>query len=223
MRRWVSLVVVAFGALALGWLGRGWLSSGPGDLADGKEGPCPGGAEPVHWKAPMDPSYVRDQPGKSPMGMDLVPVCPGTGVGGPGIRIDPAVVQSIGVRTAHVERTDLSRRVRTVGRVTYDERLVSHIHTKFQGWIERLYVKYEGERVARRQSLLEIYSPELVSTQEELLQAVRYRENTSGSPFPDVVEGGEALLRAARRRLELFDIQSATSDACLRPGRCARR
>jgi multidrug efflux pump subunit AcrA (membrane-fusion protein) len=141
------------------------------------------------------------------MGMDLVPVCPGEGGGeGAGIRVDPAVVQSIGVRTALVERRDLARHIRTVGRVTYDERLVSHIHTKFQGWIERLYVKSEGDRVDHGQPLLEIYSPDLVSTQEELLQAVRYRHNTSGSPFPDVVEGGESLYRAARRRLELFDI-----------------
>lgn len=216
MKRWPMLVAVGLTALALGWLARGWLP-GAGDDAD--DGPCPGGAQPLHWKAPMDPTYVRDQPGKSPMGMDLVPVCPGGGgAEGTGIRIDPAVVQSIGVRTAPVERRDLARQVRTVGRVTYDERRVSHIHTKFQGWIERLYVKYEGERVEHGQPLLEIYSPELVSTQEELLQAVRYRESTVGSPFADVAEGGEALLRAARRRLELFDIRDRDIDRLLETG-----
>ena len=65
----------------------------------------------------------------------------------------------------------------TAGRVDYDERLVEHVHIKVQGWIEELYVKYEGEMVERGQPLLELYSPELVSTQEELLIAARYRDS----------------------------------------------
>jgi Cu(I)/Ag(I) efflux system membrane fusion protein/cobalt-zinc-cadmium efflux system membrane fusion protein len=156
----------------------------------------------------MDPSFVRNEPGKSPMGMDLVPVCPEespVGEGG-GIRIDPALVQSMGVRTAPVERRDLARSIRTVGHVAYDEGRVSHVHTKVQGWIEELYVEYEGATVDRGQPMLEIYSPELVSTQEELLQATQYRDDTSSSPFEDIVEGGQALYRASRRRLELWDI-----------------
>jgi Cu(I)/Ag(I) efflux system membrane fusion protein len=202
-----ALVVVA---LVLGWYGRGLLApeaTGPQATAAG-EGPCPGGAEPLYWKAPMDPTYVRDEPGKSPMGMDLVPVCPGAAEAstGPGIRIQPEVLQNIGVRTVVVEPRDLARRIRAVGRVDYDERLVEHVHTKIQGWIEQLHVQYEGEMVELGQPLLEIYSPELVSTQEELLQAARYRALTAESPFADVAEGGEALFRATRRRLELWDI-----------------
>lgn len=212
-------------AIALGWLGRGWLGSAgaparPEKVAERRgDGPCPDGAEPLYWKAPMDPSYVRDRPGKSPMGMDLVPVCPGEGAGdGQGLRIDPAVVQTIGVRTAPVERRDLARRIRAVGRVAYDERRVAHVHTKIQGWVERLDVKYEGEAVERRQPLLEIYSPELVSTQEELLLAARYRDTTAQSEFADVSEGGEALYRATRRRLELWDIPESDIDRLLETG-----
>jgi hypothetical protein len=129
----------------------------------------------------MDPTYVREEPGKSPMGMDLVPVCgdaADTGDAG-AVRISPNMIQRIGVRTGRVERRDLARRVRAVGRVDYDERLVDHVHTKIQGWVERLYVEYEGEMVKPGQPLLEIYSPELVSTQEELLLAARYRDMTS--------------------------------------------
>jgi multidrug efflux pump subunit AcrA (membrane-fusion protein) len=212
MKRWTLLIVVAFTALALGWGLRDWSAQreagAPAASRDARNaaGPCPGGAQPLHWKAPMDPSYVRDAPGKSPMGMDLVPVCPDDAGAGPGLRIDPALVQSIGVRTAPVVRRDLARRIRAVGRVDYDERRVDHVHTKFQGWIERLHVEYVGEIVERGQPLLEIYSPELVSTQEELLQAARYRETTSESAFEDVARGGDALFRATRRRLELFDI-----------------
>jgi Cu(I)/Ag(I) efflux system membrane fusion protein/cobalt-zinc-cadmium efflux system membrane fusion protein len=156
----------------------------------------------------MDPTYVRDSPGKSPMGMDLVPECPsgGEAVAEGVVRIDPAVVQSIGVKTARVQCRDLTRTIRTVGRVEYDERLVAHVHTKVQGWVEKLYIEYEGQMVVAGQPLLEIYSPELVSTQEELLIAARYRDETSQSDFADVHEGGESLLEATRRRLELWDI-----------------
>jgi len=90
--------------------------------------------------------------------------------------------------------------------VDYDERLVHHVHTKVQGWVEELYVEYEGQMVKRGQPLLEIYSPELVSTQEELLIAARYREQTRESGSPDVRGGGESLFEATRQRLELWDV-----------------
>ena len=79
----------------------------------------------------------------------------------------------------------------------YDERLVSHVHTKVQGWVENLHVHYTGQMVTRGQPLLEIYSPELLSTQEELLIAVRYREETSHSSSEDVKDAGASLLSAA--------------------------
>lgn len=207
---WIAVSALVAVAAAGGW----WAGTrtAPGGaappVASAGAGPCPGGAEPLYWKAPMDPSYVRNEPGKSPMGMDLVPVCPDEegNSGGPGIHIESAVLQNMGVRSVVVERRALARKVRAVGRVDYDERLVTHIHTKIQGWIEDLHVQYEGETVKRGQPLLEIYSPELVSTQEELLQAARYRDVTSKSSFPDVVEGGEALFGATKRRLELWDI-----------------
>ena len=156
----------------------------------------------------MDPSYVREAPGKSPMGMDLVPECPSVANSAPegAVVIDAATVQNIGVRTAPVERRDLSRAVRAVGRVAYDERRVVHVHTKVQGWIENLSVDFVGQKVKRGRPLLEIYSPELVATQEELLLAARYRDSTKGSPFPDVRGGGDSLFEATKRRLALWDI-----------------
>jgi len=220
----ISLVLVVAAAAAGGWLANGLLSRAPGGPATGApqagSGPCAGGAEALYWKAPMDPTYVREKPGKSPMGMDLVPVCPGEGDAAPagGVKIDPGLVQNMGVRTAAVERRDLTRTVRAVGRVDYDERLVEHVHTKIQGWVEKLHVEYEGEMVKRGQPLLEIYSPELVSTQEELLLAARYRESTGGSPFADVKSGGDDLFRATRRRLELWDVPDRDIDRLLESG-----
>jgi len=169
----------------------------------------------------MDPTYVRDKPGKSPMGMDLVPVCPAEGAtpAAGGVKIDSEMIQNMGVREAVVERRDLTRVVRAVGLVDYDERLVEHVHTKIQGWVEKLYVEYEGEMVKKGQPMLEIYSPQLVSTQEELLIAARYRDETSKSPFPDVKRGGEELFKATRRRLELWDIPDRDINAVLKNGK----
>lgn len=222
-RRLVSYVIVAALAGLGGLLVRGWMegeavmSAGkPGDAARA-DGPCPGGAAALYWRAPMDPAYVRDAPGKSPMGMDLVPVCPDEGGAAPAgmVSIDPTIVQNIAVRTAPALRRDLTRKLRTVGRVTYDERLIEHVHTKIQGWVEKLHVEFEGQTVKKGEPLLEVYSPELVSTQEELLLASRYRDVTAESPFADVREGGEALLKASRRRLELWDIPRRDIDRLL--------
>lgn len=227
-KRWISYLVVAGLAAGAGAMiarkategGEGPHDAAPAS-AEKAAGPCPGGAEPLYWKAPMDPSYIRDKPGKSPMGMDLVPVCPGEAGAAPegSIRIDPATEQNIGVRMAPAERRDLARKIRAVGRVAYDERLVEHVHTKFQGWVEKLYVDYEGQEVKRGQPLLEIYSPELLSTQEELLLADRYRKSTEKSPFSDVSAGGEALFKATRRRLELWDIPDAEIRRLLNEGK----
>ena len=223
MDRTVPIVIVAVAAAGLSWWGRGLMepqaSSEMPSMSAG-DGPCPGGAEAEYWKAPMDPTYVRKQPGKSPMGMDLVPVCPDAAAGstGSGLHIDPALIQNMGVKLGTVERSDLTRAIRAVGRVAYDERRVSHIHTKVQGWIEKLFVEYEGERVEHGAPLLEIYSPELLATQEELLLAKRYRETTGASSSEDVRVGGQNLLEATRRRLELWDIPDREIDELLERG-----
>ncbi len=126
----------------------------------------------LYWVAPMDPNYRRDKPGKSPMGMQLVPVYDDGGDGS-SITISPAVVQNLGVRTAIAEKTRLWRGIDTVGYVDFDESKLSHIHLRTEGWIEKLYVTSEGERVKKNQRLLDIYSPELVNAQEEYIQALK--------------------------------------------------
>jgi Cu(I)/Ag(I) efflux system membrane fusion protein/cobalt-zinc-cadmium efflux system membrane fusion protein len=226
-RRFLTLLSLAL-ALATGWWARSLVPSGPerathGISTSGGE-TCPGGVAPLHWRAPMDTSFVRDAPGKSPMGMDLLPVCPvGTDAGTDGgILIDAATIQNMGVRTTHVERRDLARSVRAVGRVAYDERRVTHVHTKVQGWVETLFVDFVGQEVKRGQPLLEIYSPELVATQEELLLAARYRESTKVSPFDDVRGGGESLFDATKRRLALWDIPERDVRRLLETGEVKR-
>jgi Cu(I)/Ag(I) efflux system membrane fusion protein len=99
--------------------------------------------------------------------------------------------------------------LRAVARVTYNEKRLATIAPKIGGWIERLHVNFTGERVKRGQRLLDIYSPELLATQEEYLVALRAKKEFGQSPYPSVAGGGDALLEAARRRLELWDISRA--------------
>jgi Cu(I)/Ag(I) efflux system membrane fusion protein len=218
---WIGALLLAIVAGGLGWFANDRFAASEA----GPAGPCPGGLSPAHWRAPMDPTYVRNEPGKSPMGMDLIPVCTGDTPGSMSepaaagvVEIDPTVIQNIGVRSVRVERRDMVRHIRTVGRVAWDERRVSHVHTKVQGWIERLHVQFEGQRVERGQPLLEIYSPELVSAQEELLIASRYREATAASPIAEVSRGGSAMFDATRRRLALWDIPDAVIEQLLESG-----
>jgi Cu(I)/Ag(I) efflux system membrane fusion protein len=126
----------------------------------------------LYWVAPMDATYRRDEPGKSPMGMDLVPVYD-EGGDGSSVKISPAVENNMGVRTATVKKDKLWRRIDTVGYVDFDENKISHLHLRTKGWIEKLYVKSEGERIKKGQLLFEVYAPELVNAQEEYLQALR--------------------------------------------------
>jgi len=145
--------------------------------------------EVMYWVAPMDPNYRRDKPGKSPMGMDLVPVyADSSGADADVISINPAVVQNLGVRTAKAERGKLWRRIDTVGYVAFDERKLSHVHLRTDGWIEKLYVKSDGETVKKGDVLFELYSREVVNAQEEYVQALRGKN--------------DYLKRASRERLE---------------------
>ena len=145
---WIGVLGVAVAAAGGGWWANGRFGAG----GSTPQGPCPGGAMPAYWRAPMDPTYVRDEPGKSPMGMDLVPVCPEdtadpASASTPGVvGIDRTVIQSMGVRTTRAEQRDLVRHIRTLGRVAWDERRVTHVHTKVQGWVEQLHVQFEGQR-----------------------------------------------------------------------------
>jgi RND family efflux transporter MFP subunit len=158
-----------------------------------------------YWRAPMDPTYISDKPGKSPMGMDLVPVYEDE-IGEGAIGIDPVTVQNMGLRTAPVKTGELTRTVRTVGYVDYDERKLYIVNTKITGWIEKLHVNTTGEVVQKGQPLLEIYSPELVSTQEEYLSALKNYSELKDSPYEEARAGALELLNSTRKRLEYWDI-----------------
>ncbi len=162
----------------------------------------------LYYKDPMHPWITSDKPGKAPdCGMDLVPVYEGEKESEEGVvRIDPAIVQNIGVKIEPVKRMRLTKTIRTVGRVDYNETKIAVITTKISGWIERLYVDYTGKFVRKGEPLFEIYSPELVTAQEEYLQAINYRKSVSNSKDQNIIEGANQLVESARKRLLYWDI-----------------
>lgn len=122
------------------------------------------------------------------------------------VRLDAESARRIGVTFATAERRSLARTVRTMATVTYDETRIVNVSPKIEGWIERLYVDFTGAPVGRGQPLLELYSPMLVSAQEELILARRLADESAGDPDPRAAERARQLLEAARRRLAYWDI-----------------
>jgi Cu(I)/Ag(I) efflux system membrane fusion protein/cobalt-zinc-cadmium efflux system membrane fusion protein len=160
----------------------------------------------LYWRAPMDPNEIYDKPGKSKMGMDLVPVYEdetgGTGL----VSIDPIVVQNMNVKTAVVESKSLSSKVITNGILTTNEKSEYIVTTRVNGWIENLYINYTGQHVAKGEKLMDIYSPELVAAQQELITALNYQDAVKGSGYNDVRDSGDELLKNAIRKLELLQL-----------------
>ena len=181
--------------------------------------------EILYWRAPMDPNYTSDRPGKSPMGMDLVPVyadenaAPDDG----GIRVSRAFLQNFAVRTAVAHRGTLPVSIRTVGILAHNEERVVSVQTKYEGWIERASVNNVGETVERGDVLFEIYSPQLVTTQREFLGAMEYVGRLrEGGAYPEAVERAQSLLEAARERLLYWDLTEEQIDALAESGDVTR-
>ncbi len=158
-----------------------------------------------YWAAPMDPTYIRNEPGQSPMGMDLVPVYEEAGgekESSSTVRIDPVTRQNMGVRLGRVEKKHLAKTIRTFGTITYDETGLYSVNTKFNGWIETLHVDFIGERVEKGQPLFDIYSPDLLTAQQEYLIAVQ-QQNGRKRNAP---KRNDRLLDASRTRLAYWDL-----------------
>lgn len=137
--------------------------------------------DPLYWVAPMDPNYQRDKPGKSPMGMDLIPVYAGDLNGSndkPGtVKIDSAVENNLGVKTDTVKKEVLVPRIETVGYIAFDASQLWQTNVRVSGWVEKLYINAEGEKVKQGEVLFTLYSPELVKAQEELISAYKTSRN----------------------------------------------
>jgi Cu(I)/Ag(I) efflux system membrane fusion protein len=194
--------------------------------------------QPTRYHCPMHPTYVSDKPGDCPIcGMRLVPMAAGASAAGetvqrgqdtPGVAGRGAVVltperrQMLGIRSEEVRRAPLTRTIRTVGRVAPDERRLHHVHTKYEGYVEHLYVDFTGKFVRKGEPLLSLYSPELVATQQEYLLAWRAQKQLAASGIPAVEKGGVDLLEAARQRLLLWDIRAEDIERLEKTGQVKR-
>ncbi|MCP4048513.1 MAG: efflux RND transporter periplasmic adaptor subunit [Gammaproteobacteria bacterium] len=164
--------------------------------------------EILYWVAPMDPNFRRDEPGKSPMGMDLVPVYADESENGAeegAIHISATVKQNLGVRTSKAERRSLWRKVEATGYIGYDESRLSQINVRTEGWVQRLLVETEGERVKKGQLLFEFYSPQLLNAQKEYLQAKG--------------RGDSRLLLAAEKKLQALGMADPGIERLARTGK----
>jgi Cu(I)/Ag(I) efflux system membrane fusion protein len=175
------------------------------------------------WQCPMHPSIVQDHPGDCPVcGMKLVKV-ERTDVapdGLAGVTIDPARQQLIGLKIAHAEVGAVGTAWRTSGRVAVDETRVHHVNVKFSGFMEHVHGDFVGRPVKKGEPLFSIYSPELLSAQQEYLLALdtRRRLAQAGGMATD----GDALVSAARRKLELWDVPASEIARVERTGQASR-
>ncbi len=165
--------------------------------------------KPLFYRNPMDPAITSPVPAKDEMGMDYIPVYPDKDkTAGPAgtVKIDPVMVQKMGVRTGMAMERDMSRLITTPARVAFNEENLTMVHSKFRGWAEKVLVNKTGEQVTKGQTLLTIYSPELVSTQEEYLLALANARVLAKSSMQEIRNDAKRLVRATRKRLTYFDI-----------------
>ncbi len=202
-----STIFTAIGMLLVGLAAGYWLSGGFGDAVQGASEVA---REPLFYRNPMNPTVTSPVPAKDSMGMDYVPVYADDSGGEKDsagtVKVDPVVSHNIGVRTAFAKRTSISREIRAVARVDFDEQGMARLHSKVEGWIEELRIDKTGEFVEAGDVLLSIYSPKLVSTQQEYLLALNNLEALESSPFDDIRRGAEQLVESSRERLTLFDV-----------------
>lgn len=176
-----------------------------------------------HWQAPMDPTYISDKPGKSPMGMDLVPVYEEPAGEESGIRVDPNFLQNFSIRSARVEKGRIPRLIRTIATLHYNPRTMVSVNTKFEGWIEAAHVNYLGQPVREGDLLFEVFSPQLLTSQQEYLAALQFLERLRGQAHPKAVERAQALVEAARQRLLFWDVTDSQINSLKTRGKVFRR
>jgi len=197
-----------------------------------------GGRKVLYWVDPMHPAYKSDKPGIAPdCGMKLEPVYADGGAAvAPAaangkvlsddistmevgtVQITPEKQQLIGVKYEQVQVGGGSRTIRAVGKVAIDETRIGHVHTKVEGWIDKVFVDFTGKQVEKGQPLLTIYSPDMLASQRELLLAAKAKTIMRNSALPSGFDQSESLLQATRRRLELWDLSEAQIDQVLKTG-----
>jgi len=211
----IALVSLLTGGAAVGLIDR--YGRPAGHAADAAPAPAasaasPPGARILFYRHPMDPTIHSDKPARDSMGMDYVPVyadeteATSSAPGRVAIRVPPQSVRLLGIRSEPVGAGVKGGVLRTVGRVAAEETAREVVHSKYDGYVEKLYVDFTGKPVRKGQPLLALYSPELVAAQGEYLVARGAQTRLADSTVPGVARGGAELVEAARQRLQAFDV-----------------
>jgi Cu(I)/Ag(I) efflux system membrane fusion protein len=199
------LVLVAF-AFALGYLLRGGTSQTAGPKGEEQ----PEQAKVEVWTCSMHPQIRQPKPGKCPIcGMDLIPVTTGEAgdeAGPRELKLSKAAIGLAEIEVAPVERKTVSAQIRMVGKIDYDETRLAYITARFPGRLDRLYVDYRGMPVRKGDHMAVIYSPELLTAQEELLQAVRTVKELERSDLSSIRETARQTVEAVREKLRLWGL-----------------
>ena len=201
----IGILIVIIAVLLYLWLGNSGNSTEM-TMNNGSKQATQKDKKVLYWRAPMNPNEVYDHPGKSKMGMDLVPVYEDEASGDGIVTISGAVQQNMNVKTAKVEAKNLSSQVITNGILQTDEQKEYIVNTKVSGWVEKLYVNYTGQKVKKGQKLIDIYSPELVAAQQELITALSYGSSVMSSSDKSIAGSGKDLIQNSVRKLELLDV-----------------
>ena len=191
--------------------------------------PQPPAAQPTQPMAEMEGMAMPAQGGDQMKGMamgqqandqtateSMQNMLPGT------VMLSPSTQQMIGVRYTEVRRAEMKRTINTVGIVQMDDTKIARVHVKVSGWIEKVYLDYVGKLVKKGEPLFNLYSPELVSTEQEYLIAQKGQEYLSKASYSEVVSGADSLLRATRERLQLWDISDAQIRTLEKTGKTVR-
>jgi RND family efflux transporter MFP subunit len=172
----------------------------------------------LYWWDPMlGPSSIADKPGKSAMGMDRVPVYADEASARsgepPGVTVDPAIVQNMGVRTAAVKRGPLTIAVRAVGMLQVPEPGMRDVSLKVSGWIDTLQADTEGMHIHAGEPLFTLYSPDVVVAEDELIAAEHAAKSLDAGTPVALREQTESLINSAKQKLQLWDIAGDDIDA----------
>lgn len=216
-------IVVTFLLIAAAFLGGYWFRrpvTAPAAPKDARK--------ILYYVDPMHPAYKSDKPGIAPdCGMKLVPVyeesAPAHDMAAMApagtVQVSPERQQLIGVRYGQVEYTSAAQVIRAQGKVALDETRLSHVHSRTEGWIEKVYVGFTGDLVKKGQPLLTIYSPDLLATQQEYLLALKAKDIMRHSTMREVAADNDSLVEAARKRLELWSLTDTQIDEVRRTGK----
>lgn len=223
---WVALTLTGIAVAAGGgyWWGlkqAGWSSAEMSAGTSASTTSAPAARKILYYRNPMGLSDTSLKPKQDSMGMDYIPVYEGEEMQSGQVKISPDKVQKLGVRTEPAALRELVRTVRAVGQFQLDERRQHTVTTKFEGYIETLHVNATGQPVKRGQPLMDVYSPELVSAQEEYLIAWNGRQSLRNGTEESLVGVGQ-LAESALKRLRNWDISDAQLQRLKKDGKATR-